>query len=120
MLPTPTHTRVTSESPRAPVIVSIPVDEYTHLTLFHASPEPTTTFVQTGNPTMCLSTTSCDSVIDSGATNHMTKNTGILSSVSPYPNFPIVTTADGSSSPVMGNGIAQLSSSLSLPCLIST
>ena len=52
-------------------------------------------------------------VMDSGATAHLSNNTGILSSLSAHPPYRHVTVGDGSSIPVSASGHASLPSSLS-------
>jgi hypothetical protein len=73
----------------------------------------TATLVQKGTPTACLATQE-PWVIDSGATDHMTGNSGLLSNLEHPSNPPNVTLADGSTTNVSGFGTANLNSSLSL------
>ncbi|KAJ0111828.1 hypothetical protein Patl1_02734 [Pistacia atlantica] len=72
LLPTPSH-------------VTISAVEYARLTQNSCSqssiPSTTTTLTQLSNPTACLSTSSINWVIDSGAIHYMTGDTGILSSL---------------------------------------
>jgi len=60
-------------------------------------------------------------VIDSGATDHMTGDKGILSLFKPYKNLqnlPSVTLADGSTTSVIGSGTISPKSSLSLSSVL--
>ena len=75
--------------------------------------QTTATMVQTGNPITCLSNSKFRWVIDSGATDHMTGNSGILSSFqTSSPSH--VTLANGSAASVVGSGSVDITSDISL------
>lgn len=63
--------------------------------------------VQTGKPTACLSSTTRNRVIDSGASNHIMDQVGIFYCFPPSSSLPCVTLANGSISTVKGIGVAQ-------------
>ncbi|XP_038703880.1 uncharacterized protein LOC120000076 [Tripterygium wilfordii] len=75
LLPTPTGTVSPSLVSKPDGHILISADEYAQFTQFQATPSAAT-LVQSGNPTACLPSSFGDWVIDSGATNHMTSNTG--------------------------------------------
>ncbi|GAV69491.1 gag_pre-integrs domain-containing protein/UBN2_3 domain-containing protein [Cephalotus follicularis] len=73
-----------------------------------------------GNHSCGLSTLFCNPspwIIDSGATDHMTGNSGKFLSISPSHSSLNVTTADGSRSPISGHGNVHLSN-FSLPFVL--
>lgn len=76
------------------------------------------TFVQTDNPVACVSSSSTQWVIDSGASDHMTGNSNVFSTYSPSSPGATVTLADGSFVPVLGRGSAVATSSLPLSSIL--
>jgi len=80
-----------------------------------STPPSTTTLARTGDPIVFLiSSISPTWIIDSGASDHMTGNKGIVSSLDSTYYFPSVTLFNGSTSSVQGIGFANATSFLSL------
>nr|XP_027073728.1 uncharacterized protein LOC113698197 isoform X1 [Coffea arabica] len=102
--------------------ILISADEFARFTEFQvsqksANPSSSTnppSIDYSGKPTTCLVSSSNKWVIDSGTTDHMTDNKGILSSFNPNKGHPNVTLADGSCASVVGSGVAIPMSSISL------
>ena len=69
-------------------------------------------------PTSRVVSTQDPWVIDSGAINHMTGTSGLLSNLEQSSSLPNVTLANSSATTVFGLGIANLSPNFSLFCLI--
>ncbi|CAH9092634.1 unnamed protein product [Cuscuta europaea] len=101
-----------------PSTVTISVDEYARLQQLSLTASSATTQVDTGNPAACLSTSSRNWVIDSGATDHMTGNESILDSFTSSANQSHVTLANGSTASVNGLGTTTLSPNLSLSSVL--
>ncbi|WRX20564.1 Reverse transcriptase [Theobroma cacao] len=80
-------------------------EEFSTYIQFQKSQQPsfssTATLVKTGNPTASLSSSSHHWVIDSSATDHMTGNSGILSTYRHSNLCPNVTLANGSTTKVL-------------------
>ena len=75
--------------------------------------DSTATLAQQGTSAACLATQD-PWVIDSGATDHMTGTSGLLSDLEQSSSLPNVTLANGSTTTVSGLGTANLSPNLSL------
>ena len=85
-------------------MIAMTDEEFARYSQFQASQSSTASIVQTGNSVACLSDSKSKWVIDSGATDHMTGNAGILSSFqSPTRSFS-VKLANRSATPVVENG----------------
>lgn len=110
------HVSAMSSSNDKSVLVS--ADEFACFTQYQASLKSNpSTIDESGKPTTCLVSSSSKWVIDSGATDHMTSDKGILSPFKPYENLqnlPCVTLADGSTTYVIGFRTISPTSSLSL------
>ncbi|KAL3537868.1 hypothetical protein ACH5RR_001234 [Cinchona calisaya] len=100
--------------------VLVSADEFAHFTEYQTSLKSTipSSLNELGKLTSCLVSSSSKWVIDSGATNHMTGATGILFSFSSDTNLPSVTLADGSMTSVVGSGIANPTTSISLSSVL--
>jgi len=114
------HVSTMSSSNDKSVFVS--ADEFARFTQYQASLKSNpSTIDESGKPTTCLVSSSSKWVIDSGATDHMTGDKGILSLFKPYKNLqnlPSVTLADGSTTSVIGSGTISPTSSLSLSSVL--
>ena len=79
-----------------------------------------TAIVESGNPNKCLvSSLSSELVIDSGATDHMTGNSSLVSTFQSQPSTSTVTQAYGSQSCVLGLDINFLTLSFPLSFVLS-
>ena len=63
-----------------------------------------TTLAESGKTNACFLSSSSTSVIDSGATDHMTSNSSLFTTFESHPSTSTVTLADGSISCVLGSG----------------
>ncbi|KAJ9535088.1 hypothetical protein OSB04_un001836 [Centaurea solstitialis] len=80
---------------------------------------PIVAAAETGNSGKCLASSSSKWVIDSGASDHMTGNSNLLSDFIKPASSAQVTTADGSISQAVGSGTIKLSPSVSLSSVLS-
>ena len=83
-------------------VVSIPEEEYNRLLYLHSNSvasDSTTTLAQQSTSTAYLATQD-PWVIDSGATDHMTGTSSLLSDLEQSSSLPNVTLADGSATTV--------------------
>ncbi|KAJ9180876.1 hypothetical protein P3X46_009068, partial [Hevea brasiliensis] len=91
--------------------------DFAQFSQYQASLKPTsspiTAIAESGKSTTCLVSSSSKWVIDSGATDHMTGNSSLLSAFQSNLTSNTVTLADGSTSCVMGSGTANPTSSIS-------
>jgi hypothetical protein len=114
------HVSTVSSSNDKSVLVS--ANEFARFTQYQASLKSNpSTIDESGKPTTCLVSSSSKWVIDSGATDHMTSDKGILSPFKSYKNnqnLPSVTLADGSTTSVIGSGTISPTSSLSLSSVL--
>ena len=97
-------------------VIFILEEEYNHLLSLQSNSvgsSSTATLAHHGTSTTSLATQD-PWVIDSGATNHMTSTSSLLSDLEHSSNLPNVTLADGSATIVYGLGTANLSPNLSL------
>ena len=110
------HVSTVSSSNDKFVLVS--ADEFAHFTQYQSSLKSNpSTIDESGKPTICLMSSSSKWVIDSGTTDHMRGDKGLLSPFKPYKNLqnlPSVTLADGSTTSIIGSGTISPTSSLSL------
>ena len=101
-------------------VVSILEEEYNCLLSLHSNfvvSDSIATLAQKGTSIAWLATQD-PWVIDSGATDHMTGTSSLLSDLEQSSSLPNVTLADGSAIAVSGLGTVNLSPNLSLFCLI--
>ena len=101
-------------------VVSIPEEEYNRLLSLHSNFvgfDSTATLAQQGTSTACLATQD-PWVIDSGAIDHMTGTSSLLSDLEQSSSLPNVTLANGSATTVSGLGTANLSPNLSLSSVL--
>ena len=77
----------------------------------------TATLAQQGTSNACLATQD-PWVIDSGATNHMTGISGLLSNLGHFSSLPNVTLVDGLATTISSLGTTNLSPNLSLSCVL--
>jgi hypothetical protein len=102
--------------------VFVSADEFARFTQYQASLKSNpSTIDESGKPTTRLVSSSSKWVIDSGATDHITGDKGILSPFKPYKNLqnlPSVTLADGLTTSVIGSGTISPTSSLSLSSVL--
>ena len=97
-------------------VVFILEEEYNHLLSLQSNSvgsSSTATLAHHSTSTTSLATQD-PWVIDSGATNHMTSTSSLLSNLEHSSNLPNVTLADGSATIVYGLGTANLGPNLSL------
>ena len=97
-------------------VIFILEEEYNHLLSLQSNSVGSSsiaTLAHHGTSTTSLATQD-PWVIDSGATNHMTSTSSLLSDLEHSSNLPNVTLADGSATIVYGLGTANLSPNLSL------
>ena len=81
---------------------------------------PITAIAESSNPNKCLvSSSSFEWVIDSGATDHMTGNTSLFSSLQSKFSPSTVTLADGSHSCVLGSSTIVPTPSIPLTSILS-
>lgn len=80
---------------------------------------PTAAFAEKGNPNTCLLSCASKWVIDSGASDHMTGNPTLFSSLDKHTSSSHVTIADGSTPHVLGSGTIELTPSVSLSSVLS-
>ena len=96
--------------------------EFARYTQFQQSQPSTSsskaTLVKTDNPVAYLSSSSRYWIIDSGATDHMTGDQGILSHYKPSDECFNVTLADGSTTKVLASGDTSITSSLPLSSVL--
>ncbi|KAK9063841.1 hypothetical protein SSX86_017713 [Deinandra increscens subsp. villosa] len=81
--------------------------------------QPTATLVETGTPAQCLVSSTSKWVIDSGASEHMTGNSQLLSNFCNQAPSSHVTIADGSTPKVMGSGSATITPSIHLSSVLN-
>ena len=93
---------VASASNTLEQLVVLSADAYAKL--LKPASTPTTTLAKLGKPDTCLMSSSSNWVIDSGATDHMTRNSSLFTTFQSHPSTSTVTLADGSKSYVLGSG----------------
>ena len=101
-------------------VVSILEEEYNHLLSLHSNPvgfDSIATLAQQATSTACPATQD-PWVIDSGANDHMTGTSSLVSNLEQSSSLPNITLADNSATTVSGLGITNLNPNLSLFCLI--
>ncbi|CAA0834953.1 Unknown protein [Striga hermonthica] len=85
-------------------MVTISAEEYSRLTATEKPSSSASVFADTGNSATCLISKGTRWVIDSGASDHMTGNPNLFSTLDPHTPSSHVTIADGSTTRVLGSG----------------
>jgi len=102
--------------------ILLSAEDFAQFSQCQASPKPTsspvTAIAESGKSIICLVSSSSKWVIDSGATDHMTGNSSLLSAFQSNLTSSTITLADGSTSCVMGSRTANLTSSISLSSVL--